>query len=134
MTYQITHDQLGERLSIGTLSIPFDEHNADYMRYLLWVSEGNTPEIIEMPTVEMEQYIFNIPITTPAIYVEDIFVSSREIKKKPEEAFAEAVAESEKPHGQAKSLDLITRSQTQMIKELRRQIIELEKRLKKLEK
>lgn len=81
-----------------------------------------------------DKEIFFRPIQAPALYADDIFVSSRKIKDDPDEAFAEAVAESEKPHGEAKSLDLITRSQTQMIKELHRKIVELEKHVKKLEK
>jgi len=87
--------------------------------------------IIDPPPSEQ---VFALPIRTPAIYAEDIFVSSRKIKDDPDEAFLEAITESEKPHGQDKSLDLITRSQTKIIKELLRQIAALEKRVKKLEK
>ena len=87
--------------------------------------------IIDPPPSEQ---VFALPIRTSAIYAEDIFVSSRKIKDDPDEAFLEAITESEKPHGQDKSLDLITRSQTKIIKELLRQIAALEKRVKKLEK
>lgn len=85
--------------------------------------------IIDPPPSEQ---VFALPIRTPAIYAEDIFVSSRKIKDDPDEAFSEAIEESEKPRGEAKSLDLITRSQTKMIKELLRRITALEKIVKKL--
>ena len=109
-----------------------------------WDAENN--EIQERPDVATiitahdpnpetaTEQVFVLPIRTPAIYAEDIFVSSRKIKDDPDEAFLEAITESEKPHGQDKSLDLITRSQTKIIKELLRQITALEKRVKKLEK
>jgi hypothetical protein len=32
-----------KRISDGAI-IPFDEENKDYVEYLLWLSEGNTPE------------------------------------------------------------------------------------------
>ena len=28
-------------------SIPMDEANTDYQTYLLWISEGNTPEVAD---------------------------------------------------------------------------------------
>ena len=85
---------------------------------------------IQEPTMQT----FEIPIQAPAIYVEDIFVSSRKIKDDPDEAFAEVEFESEKPHGEPKSLDLIARSHTRMIRKLQNENDKLEKRLKKLEK
>lgn len=39
------HDNL-IRNSDGAV-IPFDEKNRDYVAYLLWLDEGNSPEIID---------------------------------------------------------------------------------------
>lgn len=30
-----------------TMSIPLDEDNTDYQKYLAWVAEGNTPEEVD---------------------------------------------------------------------------------------
>lgn len=85
--------------------------------------------------------VFVMPLKAPAIYVEDIFVSSRKIKDDPDEALDEAFLESEKAHGEPKSLDLISRSTAknvmalrQRVRDLESLIDKLEKRIKKLEK
>lgn len=85
--------------------------------------------------------IFEKPIQTPALYAQDIFVSSRKVKDDPDEAFEEARQETLKPKGQPKSLDLISRStlkaleqSREKIKELEQTIAALDKRLKKFEK
>lgn len=31
----------------GLTAIPIADDNTDYQRYLAWVAEGNTPEVIE---------------------------------------------------------------------------------------
>jgi len=85
----------------------------------------------ETPQTEIA---FELPIRAPSITVDDIFVESRTIKDDPDEAFAEALAETSKAKGQAKSLDLIARSSAKMLEKLRAQVKELEKRVKKLEK
>lgn len=83
-----------------------------------------------------EQLIFAKPIVAPAIYVEDIYVSSRKIKDDPDEAFAEALAETGK-EGEPKSLDLIARSTLRAlehalkeIKKLRLEVDQLKKKVK----
>ena len=37
-------DQVKTKNGNRVLIIPFDEANTDYQAYLLWVSEGNSPE------------------------------------------------------------------------------------------
>lgn len=61
--------------------------------------------------------VFKKPIVAPAIYADDIFVSSRKIKDDPEEAFAEALVETGKAQGEPKSLDLISRSTLEALQE-----------------
>jgi hypothetical protein len=39
-----------EPLETSIKSIPMNEENADYQRYLAWVAEGNTAEAWEPPT------------------------------------------------------------------------------------
>lgn len=72
-----------------------------------------------------EQVFHRIRATT--ITADDILVESRDIKEDADEAFAEALEEAKKKKGQAKSLDLISRS---MLKKME----QFEKRLKKIEK
>ena len=38
------HNELINIRTIDDKFIPIDESNTDYQAYLLWVSEGNTPE------------------------------------------------------------------------------------------
>lgn len=86
---------------------------------------------------EGEQLIFAKPIVTPALYADDVFVSSRDIKDDPEEAFAEALTETNKSKGQPKSLDLIARSTLKAleyamkeIEQLRLEVDQLKKKVK----
>lgn len=108
---------------------------------------GNVPKNVDAQAfLEENESVYwrlaEIRKDLPKIYVEyskpikasDFIVSTPKIKDDPDEAFLEAITESEKPHGEAKSIDLITRSQNKMIKELLLQITDLEKRVKKLEK
>ena len=49
MTYKLMNkDEGGQNLRLTTSTgyklIPMDESNADYQKYLAWVSEGNTPD------------------------------------------------------------------------------------------
>jgi len=85
------------------------------------------------PETATEQ-VFVLPIRTPAVYAEDIFVSSRKINDDADEALDEAILESEKAHGEPKSLDLIARSTVKKVSELKQKIVDLEDKIDKLDK
>lgn len=87
--------------------------------------------IIDPPPTEQ---IFALPIRTPAVYAEDIFVSSRKINDDADEALDEAILESGKAHGEPKSLDLIARSTVKKVSELKQKIVDLEDKIDKLDK
>jgi hypothetical protein len=45
-TYKLFNDRRGQAVSVlknGSVSIPFDPDNRDYIDYLKWLSEGNEP-------------------------------------------------------------------------------------------
>ena len=47
ITYQLQtdfHGNVNAVLKNNSISIPFDEYNADYQAYLAWLDEGNTPQ------------------------------------------------------------------------------------------
>jgi len=123
---------------------PFTDFYSDGNGNLICPSLPNLTDadLLDCITDPPSQYeVFKKPIQTPALYAEDIFVSSRKVKDDPDEAFEEAKQETRKPKGQPKSLDLISRStlkaleqSREKIKELEQTIAALEKRLKKLEK
>lgn len=83
-----------------------------------------------------DKEIFARPIQAPAVYADDIYVSSRDIKDNPDEAFAEALAETKKSKGQPKSLDLISRSTLKALehamKEIERLSLDVEQLKKKI--
>ena len=46
-TYKLINNINNQSLAVNRsdgLSIPFDPANSDYAQYLIWLSEGNTPE------------------------------------------------------------------------------------------
>jgi hypothetical protein len=49
--YKLLNDRFGKAGAVVRLSdmayIPFDQANTDYQAYLLWLSEGNTPQEAE---------------------------------------------------------------------------------------
>ena len=83
---------------------------------------------------EGEQLIFVKPIVTPAVYAEDIFVSSRDIKDDPLEALAEALTETKKGKGEPKSLDMIARSTLKALEHAMKEIDKLRLEVEQLKK
>ncbi len=106
----------------------------EWQDFLTWNNAQTTPLDYTAPRLKKTEEVFLLPIRAPSITVDDIFVESRAIKDDPDEAMAEAMAESGKGKGNAKSLDLIARSSLKMIDKLQRQVAVLEKRLDKLDK
>ena len=115
---------------------------------VVWAMDGVT-EIQKRPDVAAvlathdptpdplpDKEIFVLPIRAPAVYADDIYVSSRDIKDNPDEAFAEALAETKKSKGQPKSLDLISRSTLKALehamKEIERLSLDVEQLKKKI--
>ena len=81
------------------------------------------------PIVETEKY-FDLPIRTPALYANDVFVSSRDINPDADAAFIEAKTETEKAKGEPKSLDLISRSTLKAVEKAREEIGDLKQKLR----
>jgi len=77
---------------------------------------------------------FSLPIKTPAVYAEDIYVSSRKIKDDPDEALAEALTEAKKARGEPKSLDLISRSTLRALEHAMKEIDKLRLDVEQLKK
>lgn len=108
------------------------------VRYSKWIDNngeetGNRIDV-EVDTIQPENRRFFVPIETHALYADDVFVSSRDIKDDPDEAFTEALDETKKSKGQPKSLDLISRSTLKALEKARREIDELKAAIKELEK
>lgn len=111
------------------------------VRYSKWINEkgeatGDRIDI-EVETIQPPNKKYFVPIETPALYAEDIFVSSRDIKDSPDEALAEALTETKKARGEPKSLDLISRSAIKIlehamkeIKNLRLEVDQFKKKVK----
>lgn len=85
---------------------------------------------IDVDEIPPENKRFFTQIETPALYAQDIFVTSRDIKDDPDEAFVEAKAETEKSKGAPKSLDLISRSTLKAVEKAREEIGDLKQKLR----
>lgn len=128
----------GEPVDIQTtlLSPELQGANIVPIRFLRWTGEENGIVIDKGGRIDIDVE----EIATPIIYktevhATDFLVSSRDIKDGPEEAFAEALAETEKV--EPKSLDLIARSSLRAlehalkeIKKLRSEVDQLKKKVK----
>lgn len=111
---------------------------------IVWGVDGKTeiqnrPDVFAIinshdPNPEPDVDIFENPIITPALYAGDVYVSSRDIKDDPYEAFAEALAETSKKRGEPKSLDLIARSTLKALEKAIKEIEILKQEIEKLKK
>lgn len=76
------------------------------VRYTKWINEEEevTGDRIDVDAdvVPPENEKYFVPIETPALYADDIFVSSRNIKDDPLEELAEALTETKKGKGGTK--------------------------------
>lgn len=81
-----------------------------------------------------DKEIFSRPIQAPAVYAEDIYVSSRDIKDDPNEALAEALTETKKRKGEPKSLDIISRSTLKALEHAIKEIDKLRLEVERLKK
>lgn len=146
MSYHVEYDAHRQPLGIrrerdGYLIYPHYTDSAEWKEFVEWNKTQSQPLDYTSAQPEKTKEVFALPIETPAVYAEDIFVSSRDINPDPDKAFAEALEEGNKGKGVPKSLDHITRSmlrkmerQEEEIKQLKEEIKQLKKDIKRLEK
>lgn len=108
------------------------------VRYSKWINEkgeatGDRIDI-EVETIQPPNKKYFVPIETPALYAEDVFVSSRDIKDDPLEALAEALTETQKGKGKPKSLDMIARSTLKALEHAMKEIDKLRLDVEQLKK
>lgn len=108
------------------------------VRYSKWINEkgeatGDRIDI-EVETIQPPNKKYFVPIETPALYAEDVFVSSRDIKDDPLEALAEALTETKKGKGKPKSLDMIARSTLKALEHAMKEIDKLRLDVEQLKK
>lgn len=65
MTYQLIYQSPYIRRTSDGATIPNDENNADYKRYLEWVQNGGTPLPAEEPTQEELDKIAEVNLADP---------------------------------------------------------------------
>ncbi len=94
----------------------------------LWAAASAAGNIVP------EYQNFVLPIKAPALYADDVFVSSRDIKDDPLEALAEALTETKKGKGKPKSLDMIARSTLKALEHAMKEIDKLRLDVEKLRK
>ena len=92
------------------------------VRYSKWMNENGEETgdriDIEVETIQPQNKKYFVPIETPALYADDVFVSSRDIKDDPdpEKALLNAIAEMEKGAGNPKSLYIMLGGVTKYLK------------------
>lgn len=108
------------------------------VRYTKWINEEGevTGDRIDVDAdvVPPENEKYFVPIETPALYADDVFVSSRDIKDDPLEALAEALNETKKEKGEPKSLDIIARSTLRALEHAMKEIDKLRLDVEQLRK